>query len=316
MAICLAQLRRNCITRIQGEFTKTGVDIGPDMLDPWLSEAYVEIARLGLYVKTDTQALVADQVRYARPSDILDLLISGDGAARVKSSAGRISNVPQRTWGYMVDRYGDFANLDGLHGPGGWCWAQDDPEQIVLFPPPLSSVASGLVLDYVAHPGELSRVYDSDSATCSVTNGSAVVTFASSISGLIEADDTWGIKADADSLPTRWYRVSSIDSTTQITLSSTYAGATDAAALFTASQASVLEWKRPGLIQYAPVEYALARVAQMEQGEQAAEPYRQIWAAALARISIEGRRRPGLQLGPQIATRTHPGLNPNTRSTR
>lgn len=309
MAISLAQLRRRAITRIQGELAKSSDFLTPDILDPWLSDAYIEIQRrVALLTGSNTQELTLDTARFSRPGDMLDNMVLGDHSVRVKDAGGNVMHLAERTWEYMLERYGDFTNPSSHHGPKEWTWDINDQEKIIVQWPVIATVANGLIIDYVKQPAELNRTYDDDTATVTVTNASATVTFAASISGLVEADDVFGVKANADSLPTRWYRVLSVDSTTQITLTENYAGATDSAALFTLSQVSEIEWARPGLVRYAPVEYALVLAAQMEQGESAAMIYRQTWELEIERIREESRRRPGLQFEGKRAYRSHPAL--------
>lgn len=314
MPITLANLRRQVISRVQAEHVKASDLFPADLLDVWLTEAYIELQRdLRLVTATYTQDLTKDTVRFTAPSDILDHMVLPQWGVRVKSPDGCFGYLNERLWLHMTELYGDFSNPNSIYGPVDWCWDGNDQTRIVVFPPANTTVTSGLMMDYVVDPGELTGGYDPDTATCSVANGSTTVTFASSISGRVVAGDAFGVKAAADELPSRFYLIASVDSTTQITLDTAYTGTTDSAALFTLSPCSIIERKRPGLVRYAPVEYAMYRARQLHDGDEAAMATLSIWNNEKQRIREQSNYRPGLAFKGVDAYSRHPGLRNSRR---
>lgn len=294
--VTLADLIRRTISRALAESNKTAPSfLATSELMVWLSQGYREIVRrTHLYTKTMAANLAAGAFQ-AAPTDQLDRLVWHQNALRVRSGAGVIpSPLRERTYEYLESV---FPALDATNAgtPSDWGWDESSgTKRLILLPPPSVGVTDGLRLDYVADPGDFDRLYDPDALTAAVVNASATVTLGTSITGLVQVDDAFGVKASAEELPSRWYRVSSIAAPTAPVMTEVYAGATNAAALFTFSQVSPLEWLRPGLIEYAPVEFALAEYHQREEGEQAAEPYRQNFENEIQRIVREMGQRPGV----------------------
>jgi len=304
-----AELIQDVVQRALGEDAKASPSFLPQsLLLRWLSEGYQEIVRRTKILTSEMTANLLTSAVHPAPTDILDRLVWHDEAMRVKVGEDW-HTLRERDWRYVRNIYGDLTALDGVDVPACWAWDERASDlQILILPPALAAVTNGLKLDYVRDPGALSRLYDPDTATCAVTNGDATVTFAASIEGLVEEDDVFGVKADADSLPTRWYRLDEVTDTLHVELSEVYAGVTNGTALFTLSQVSPVEWKRPNLVKFAPSEYALARYFQREEGESAAGLYRQAFQLELARIVRAMGERPGLALQRADATKRFPGL--------
>lgn len=280
----LALLRQRTIARLQGEWAKSSDTFTPDQIDPFLSDAYREIQREAmLWKKVHSVSLTAGPTvtSYARPTDMLDRLTPSMHAARFIDADGNTAHVDERTWSYMREKYGELDNPHQRYGPADWSWDEADPEKFVVMYPPLQ--AGTFKLDYIVDPGDLSRVYDPDTAdaTVEVTNGSAAITFSGNITGLVAAGDAFGVKSGDDALPTIWYRIASIDSATEATLTENYAEATNAAAPFTCAEVSRLEYIRPALIRFAPVDYALAKLIAIEEGEDAAAGPMTAWQMAV-----------------------------------
>ena len=102
MAVSFAELQRQVITRSQQEFVKSSATITAEMLKVWLAEAYIEIQKaLHPWTKTHTASLVANQIAYARPTDILDRMTLDDRSMVIRSAAGTLSYPPQRDWRYI-----------------------------------------------------------------------------------------------------------------------------------------------------------------------------------------------------------------------
>lgn len=306
--IPLALLQRMVISRFRAEFAKESDLLSSEHINELISNAYVELVRDSwLLTASVTRATTATAFAFSMPDDVLDQLIT---RIRVRDSSGHfVSPGPERrSWDFMRDHYGDFSNPSGLVGAADWAVNADNQEQLIVQNTPGIVHATGLAIDYVQNPGDLGDVYDQEAVTVAVTNGSTLVTFASTIAGLVLADMAFGVKAAADQLPRRWYRIASIGSTVTATLSEVYAGVTQGAATFVASPVSPLEYKRRGLVRYAPVEYAMMMLADVEEGTKAAEPYGKLWAAQLARIRSESYAAPGLKPAQDSRINRHPAL--------
>ena len=256
----------------------------------WLSEGYREIVRRAAVrsARVHQAEFIGDLAVAATqtgPSDCLDHLVIGDKSLMLAGSGGQVSGWPNlRSWNYMRDRHGAFS---ATAGPAAiqrdWCFDQRTAGALVIQPAPSEAVTDGLILDYVKDPGDLSLIYDDDTATVSVTNGSTTWTFASSMTGLIDTNCVIGVKASASELPTRWYRVASVSGLT-VETTEAYAGTTSASALFTASEVSAVELLHPGLCAYAPVFYALFQYFTMQEGGEAAVGHMAAFDADIERI--------------------------------
>ena len=295
--VTVADLIRDVVQRVLNEDAKADANFLPsNLLLRWIGDAYQELARRTHCLTAQHTGNLLAQASHTAPSGILDRMIWHKDALRVKVGADWYP-LKERDWAYVRGLYSDLDDLDGAEVPDSWAWDERSATPaILILPPPLTAVASGFILDYVLDPGPITRLYDDDTATASVTNGSATVTFAASIEGLLEVGDTFGVKSSATALPTRWYKVATVTDTLHVELSETYAGVTNAAALFTLSQVSLIEWKRPGLVNYAPSEYVLARYWQSRsEGDQWLR-YRQAFDLEVARINKAISLRPGLAM--------------------
>lgn len=297
-AVTVAEIIRDVVQRALGDDAKSAPSFLPSsLLLRWIAESYrlINARTKILHAEfTGTLEAVADG-----PTDIQDRLVTSAGALRIKPSGAWVS-MKERTWDYVRQLWPDLDGADTAEVPDSWAWDDRASGKLLILPPPQASVANGLKLDYVQDPGALERLYDPDTATCSITTGSATVTFGASIAGRVLAGDAFGVKADAESLPSSWIKVLSVDNATTITLASVYEGVTDAAALFTLSQVSPIEYRRPGLVRFAPSEYVLAKYTEREEGPQAAAGYYGAFEAEIRRIAIEAGNRPGI---------VHQGLN-------
>jgi hypothetical protein len=235
-----------------------------------------------------TANLVAGQSTYTGPTDILDRMMTAGGLVLVGSD-GAASTPVRRTWEYMREHYQNFQVLNSETGTDDWCFDERTAGGLVLMWPPEESVTNGLVMDYVKRPADMSVVYDQETITAGVTNGSAAVTFSASITGQFSAGDQFGVKTSSSASPTRWYTIQSIDSSTGATLSEVYAGVTNATSMFCTSEISEIDTARPGLVRYAPTVYALWQALCQDDGveNQGAIAASQLWDRELKRINQE-----------------------------
>ena len=316
--ISAADLLRDLVQQALGEDRKAADHIPTSLALRWLSDSYREIVRRvqflqGLFIAD----LTAGALSQPGPTDILDRLTIGEGALRVKDAQGIWRPLNLRDWKFSRDHYLNLGSpLTGE--PIDWTFDEVNPGNISVMPPAPVTIASGLILDYVKDPGPLSRIYDDPLATCSVVNGSDIVTFGVSVTGRVLEGDVFGVKTDLDALPDIWYRVASVaaDGLT-ITLSDVWADITQPAALFTLSQVSPCEWTRPGLCLYAPVQYALWKYWTREDQARAMNYQIAFWGGSvpqkkgpamavdgeLQRIAKACGDRPGLDmLGKNITT--------------
>jgi hypothetical protein len=213
---------------------------------------------------------LTNNVVQAAPADILDRLTQGPQALQIQSLQGHWHPLSLRDWDYARRGYPALpqwlagTNLPVNHFPRDWTWDETTPGQILILPPSPSAVTGGFSLDYIQDPGTLWRLYDDDMALCAVFNGSPVVNLASAMPYPFVAGDVFGVKWNAQDLPNAWYKIAQVNSSQQITLSEPYQDASAAAALFTMSQVSLCEWKRPNLCTNAPVAYALFKYWERE----------------------------------------------------
>lgn len=239
------------------------------MMTRLLTEATCEIARLtGIHRKRFTTNLVADRVFYDGPGDLLAL--AGPHPVTIHAGGGVVVRPEPRAWTDLIERWGDLSNPNGLHGPVEFAWDESgtdsddgDLRRLAIFPPSEASVTSGLHVDYDAHPGVLTTVIESedDSLTATVTNGSETITLSGSTSETVRAGMAFGVKASASAMPATWYRVREVSGAT-LTVSGGYEGTSGSGKLFTISDCSRLEWRRPHLIGSAPLYFAYARLLQ------------------------------------------------------
>lgn len=284
----LAQLRRAIVARITTEWRDSVDSYSVSQIDTWINDAYLSIQRKLMILKAGTtQNLVAGQYAYDAPSDILDKMTVVNGVQALSVTGERII-LRRMTWDDIREKYGVLAQV--IPGtPDNWAFSEIADDTIVVLPPPDATIPNGLCLDYIVRPSEMSRVYQPASITASVTSGSPTVTFSASIAGNVEAGDEFGV-SDGTEIPFKWYRVLEIVNNTQITLSLPYTSATASGQSFAISETSQLERRRPGLIGYAPVEYALLQARLMDDGpeNQGAILQSQLWQAELDRIKQEG----------------------------
>jgi hypothetical protein len=265
--IPMAELLRDMVQQALGEDRKASDHIPVSLALRWFSDAYRELVRRVQFLTATYTTDLTTSVTQAAPADILDRLTLGEQALRVLSTAGRWHPLTLRDWDYYRRVSSHLTTLNTAH-PGDpvlWTWDETTPGQILVLPPSPAAVTQGFSLDYIQDPGPLTRLYDDDTALCAVVFGSATVTFAASVAGLVQAGDVFGVKADLQQLPDAWYKVLSVagDGLT-ITLSEPWAASSNATALFTLSQVSPCEWKRPGLCTFAPVAYALFKYWERE----------------------------------------------------
>lgn len=257
--ITVADLLRDLVQQALGEDRKTADHIPTSLALRWFSDAYREIVRKVQFL---TACYIADLPivpQVAGPVDILDRLISHDQAMNIESDAKHWRTLILRDWQYVRQTYPDltFAQRTS-YSPVDWTWDETTPGQILILPPNPTAVPGGLSLDYIQDPGSLTRLYDDDTATCTLANGLSTVLFSASVTGLAQKGDYFGSKATADDLPDSWYKIVSIAlDGLSLTLAEPWGGASNASALFTLAQASLAEIKRPGLCLYAAVQYAL-----------------------------------------------------------
>ena len=263
--IPVAELLRDMVQQALGEDRKASDHIPVSLALRWFSDAYRELVRRVQFLTATYTIDLSTSVTQAGPADLLDRLTVGERALRVKTPQGHWNHLTLRDWEYARKVYQDFVFAPPMGHPEDWTWDERTPGQILVLPPSPAAVAQGFCLDYIQDPGPLTRLYDDDTAACAVVSGSATVTFAASVAGLVQAGDVFGVKADATQLPSAWYKVASVAGNgLTITLSEPWADVSNAAALFTLSQVSLCEYKRPGLCTFAPVAYALFKYWERE----------------------------------------------------
>lgn len=301
MTINLAILERSAVTRLSMQHSLTNANWPQSLLREWLSEAYRIMQRRLMLVRSTHQAnLTAGTSTYSRPSDLLDDLILD---FYIKTTDGSGYKLDRRTLAYMRDNYGLFSSTD-YSSPQDWCFKDGS---ILIQPTPENSVTNGIELDYVPDPSDLSRLTHGV-LTAAVSNGSATVTFSDTITGLIEAGDDFGVRSGASVLPDTWYRVSSVDNATTVTLASAYAETDDATTLFTVAQVPLIESRRPGLTHGAAVDYVLYRAQEMENGLEAAGAELARWEGRLAEIGDLHAEEYGTVIRKKNAWKHHPAL--------
>lgn len=313
--VTAADLLRELIVRATSEEAKQHPLLTSSLGLRWLADGYREIVRRTKLLMSQYTGDLAASVSQTAPTDILDRL-TPDNALSVLDTSGKACRPIERTWEDLRGDYRNFVFDPGVAGPVAWGWDEraDEPA-ILLCPPPPTAVSGGLLLDYIKDPGPLARINDTN-GTVRVTNGSAVVdnivaaTDASLPNSPIAARDAFGQKASLDELPTEWYRILSIDgSGSFFTLSEAWQGATSATSLCTIAQVSPVEYKRPGLVRYAAVEWALARWWETQEGgENAAVEAQALFEFQIKRIMNTIGNRSGIKLQSDSAYARHPGI--------
>ena len=262
--ITLADLLRDLTQQAVGDARKRADFLPQSLAFRWLSDGYRELVRRVQFLTNTYTANLTTSVDQAAPADILDRLTFGYEACRVTDSHGHEHPLKLRDWDYVRLGYPNLS-FPHPHGfPHDWAWDEANPGQLLILPPSPWAISNGLSLDYIQDPGTLWRLYDDDVAQCAVVNGSPVVNLASAMPYPFQVGDVFGVKWNAQDLPDAWYKITQVNTTTQITLSEPYAGASNATALFTMSQVSPCEWKRPALCAYSPVVYALFKFWERE----------------------------------------------------
>lgn len=320
--IPLAALRRKTISLALNRFEKADDRLPPEMIDPWISEAYLLINRRAkLYSRINWQPTTPTKTIFDFPDDLIGRMVPTDGVQIVLSEDGQTLTGREFVnlhWDEFRRRFGNFTVPEGTYGPQAWAFSEfsDNGLEVigyrkiyVMYPTRITHSA-GFKMRYIAHPGQIYRVYDQDSIKATVTRDSPVVTFGSSISGYVAAGDAFGVReADAggtEGLPRRWYLVESVDSATQITLAEDYERPTWSAATFTISDVSVIERSWNGTCQLAPARYASWQYKEQELGEEhpLTMTEKAKWEAELAEIVAASKVKPAPERkGPPPHTR-------------
>jgi hypothetical protein len=157
----------------------------------------------------------------------------------------------------------------------------------------------------------LSRRYDSATATCSVAHGSTDVVFSANVTGLVEAGDAFGVKADADSLPATWIEIASMTDGTNGVLVLPYSGSTNASGLFTVAEVSPVEKITAGAVGYLPVDYAMYKWITSQEGEQAAQSHLNVFASGIQFLQDRLGYKPNLRQRKTDVRQDNPGLQRN-----
>lgn len=317
MIITLADQRRHAIAIIRGVFKKSSADLLNTLLDSYIEDATVEIQRdCRAYVTEYSATTTTDRAWVAAPDDLMDQMIV-EGTARLKAGTGSDdwTMLDPRSWKAIVEMGGmDFSNLTTSRGALYYAIAgknldssNESFRQIALYPPVTTGYANGFKCSYVPHPGSMRNVYDQTAITATFTSGDKTVTFSSAIAAQLIVDRAVGVRTSPD-LPVKWYRIASVTSSTVVEMDREYAEVTAAGASFVISDCSKLEFWRPGLVQYAPARFAAYRVAEMDLGPDAAEPYRRAWELEKMRIRARVGTLYGMNDTQVLAHTRHPAI--------
>jgi len=115
-------------------------------------------------------------------------------------------------------------------------WIDYENNSVIIDPPPKS--ARYLYYEYIP---KLTRMTEYTTGTVAVTNGSAVVTGTeTAFDDYVAANDYFRVDDDGVASSSHWYKIASVDSATQLTLSSAYIGTTSSGEAYTVSKAPKL----------------------------------------------------------------------------
>lgn len=292
MHVTLADLRRHSIARIRGVFEKTSADLPNVLLDSFITEAYVQIQRACRVWTKKYEATTTDgQLWVPVPTDLLGQLIV-ENSMLIKSGTATYQRPTWREPQTLIEMYGELDDVTG-DGVADWGFGMENFDttnasyrQFVLMPPPVTGYATGLRCHYFPHPGILNAVYDQNTVTATFTISDATVTFSSAIASQLVVDRMIGLKADTDdsTLPTKWYRIKSVTDSTHVELDRVYEETTASGAYFTISQISYLDLYVPGVILYAPTDFVLWKIAEMDAGFNGALPFLEQWNRTLGEV--------------------------------
>jgi hypothetical protein len=207
------------------------------LVKEWLDEAegYVNREAPFIYSESITDALSgtpATSRLYSFPSDLLyyhidDIYFSDNGDTQERKRLKPIDVLTLDRWDRLWrDRSGtpEFWYIDTEAAKWG----------VYKTPNNLGTLTDMVKIDYRAKHTKMTRYYTT--GTVALTNGSATVTGTSTtFTGNVAAGDQIGVGALLDSstaFPSTWYTISSVDSDTQLTLTSTYAEATTSGASY------------------------------------------------------------------------------------
>jgi hypothetical protein len=305
----LWQLERETAARHQGDASLGAAYLDAGLLRQWLAEAYRILQRAAwLSRSVATIATTAGTVRVSAPADLLDHLIVDPGVMW-RTPAGPAMALKNRPPGWLRDQFGrpeDFTATGTM--PRYWSYS-DQPGMLEIWPPPPSAHAAGLIVHYIPDPGTLDRTQTASTITVSATYGSDTLEFATPLAGgMIVPGDEIGIIESGATIPRVWATLDSWNSSNSAKLTAPWSGLTAAGAGWISAQVSPLERTRPGLIASAPVEYALAKLAGMDDGPKAEEARMVYWQAELARVRIDADSGPLPDLARPVQFSGRPAL--------
>lgn len=225
-----------------------------DLLHEWITEAQDLINNKTLTLrKTQDYNLVSAQRTYLLPTDMEPFCIdevwcaiSSDSTYLLPIEKSDIKEIEH--WNPMLWR-----TIPGV--PLNWYIDHPQTNKLGLYRIPAYNSTNGMRVYYRGKQSEMNNYYATGTVT--VTYGSATVTgSATTFVGNVEAGDEFGVGAllnSSTAFPTRWYTVLSVDSNTQLTLSSTYAGSSGSGLSYITSSVSEFD---SDLINYSCIMYA------------------------------------------------------------
>jgi hypothetical protein len=225
-----------------------------DLINEWFIEAQDLINNKTLTLrKTKDYDIVADQRLYALPTDMepfqIDEVwsaISSDPTYLLPLEKTDVKEVEH--WNPMLWR-----TISGV--PINWYIDHPQTNQFGLYRIPSFNTTAGLRIYYRGKQVNMTRYYSTGTVT--VVNGSATVTGSgTTFVGNVVAGDEFGVgvlMTSGTSFPQTWYTVKSVDSNTQLTLTTNYAGAGAATQSYICAATSAFD---STIINYACIMYA------------------------------------------------------------
>lgn len=210
------------------------------LMKDWLYEAEKHINREAPFIKKELiENSVANQRLYDFPSNILDF---------------QISSIEYPLNGNILEREKlFFTNIEQLRKTNSTfqsetgntpyeCYIDFTEKKYGLYPTPLQDGTNYIRVLYNSYPTKMTRYYTT--GTISVTNGSAVVTGSgTAFTGNVSVGDEIGIGKllnRSTDFPSVFYTVLTVDSDTQLTLTTNYAGATASAQSYISCSPSLI----------------------------------------------------------------------------
>lgn len=248
--------------------TDSSFTIPDSLIFSYLGEAYRIIQEeKELVLKTDAfENLESGVAAYDIPYDMTGWRVK---TLFVKNSSGDTVNTPltQITINEFQRRYGPGTSADtGV--PHTFAIDQEVLRGIVLYPTPNYAASSGLIFSNVGIVGDsLFRIYNQTAITAAVLVGTTTVDLSAPVSGFLNVGDEFGVvpttQTDGqnipDDIPRKWFRISVVVSTTELTLANAYdLTSNETAARFILSQVPTIEERYSGVIGWAPVDFMLS----------------------------------------------------------